>query len=324
MEIVAGSRLHFGLLHVPDRLEAEGTADVPQVRSFGGAGLMIDAPELRIEAHSAKSWSARGPHAETILAYAQACRHSLGEDAGPPLEFRCNTAPPRHAGFGSGTQLGLSVARLIAEMSGKGAAPVQELARWVKRGKRSAVGAHGFAEGGFIVEAGKRTDRELSPRIAKHAFPEEWPIVIVLSKIEGAIHGSLESQLFSGLVSDNGAERHTEILCRVLLLGVIPALIERDYAAFGHSLYEFNRLAGERFAKAQGGAFASGQIAEIVETLRSAGCPAVGQSSWGPAVFAICSDDEAAARIAVRARQLVYPAEIFVAHATNRGAVLTT
>ena len=296
---------------------------IPVLRSFGGAGLMIDAPELRIEACPAKSWAAEGPHAEQILAYAQACRRSLGEAVGPPLAFSCKTASPRHAGFGSGTQMGLAVARLIAHTSGRLAAPIQELARWVERGKRSAIGAYGFAEGGFIVEAGKRTDCELSTRIARHPFPESWPIVIVLPKIEGAVHGALENHLFSSLVNDATAERCTEFLCRLLLLGLIPALIERDYDEFGQSLYEFNRQAGERFAKAQGGPFAAGPIAEIVETLRREGCRAVGQSSWGPAVFAICSDEEAAARLANRARQLFDPAEIFVAHAANRGAVVS-
>ena len=323
MEIVVGSRLHFGLLHVPGRLETEGTAGAPKVRSFGGAGMMIDAPELRIEARQAESWRAEGPHGEQIIAYAESCSRAVG-DAVHPLAFRCKAAPSRHAGFGSGTQLGLAVAKLVAETSGRVATPLQELARWVGRGKRSAIGAYGFAEGGFIVEAGKQNRKRIITRVSpRHPFPEEWPIVVVLSKGEGAVHGSLESQLFSGLENYATADRSTEFLCRVLLLGVIPALIERDYEAFGNSLHEFNRFAGERFAKAQGGAFASGRISEIVELLRGEGCPAVGQTSWGPAVFAICCDEQAGARMAVRARQLFYPAEVFVARAANRGAVLT-
>ena len=323
MEIVTGSRLHFGLLHVPSHVET-GESGIPVTpRSFGGAGLMIAEPELRIEARPAAAWSAEGPCAETIIAYAESCRRMMGPENCRPLTFRCRAVPPRHAGFGSGTQMGLAVARLIAETSGRSDLPTKELARWVQRGKRSAIGAYGFAEGGFLVEAGKREPAELSTLITRHSFPENWPIVIVHSFAKGAIHGLEESSLCNDLQNDRLAIRNTEVLCRILFMEVIPALIERDYQAFGQGLYEFNRQAGERFAKVQGGVFASGQTALIVETLRrESGCLAVGQSSWGPAVYAVCGDEEEAARLAVRARQIFYPAEVFITHAANQGALL--
>ncbi|HEV8059066.1 MAG TPA: beta-ribofuranosylaminobenzene 5'-phosphate synthase family protein [Gemmataceae bacterium] len=321
MEVITGSRLHFGLLHVPGKKEAEPHGSAAKVRFFGGAGLMIAEPCLRLEAHRAESWSAEGPCADQIMTFAQACRRKIGEDACPPLAFRCKTAPPRHAGFGSGTQLGLAVAKLIAEMSGRTDCSVKELARRVGRGERSAIGTHGFAEGGFLVEAGKHAKIELSTLVGRYPFPEDWRIVVVLPSASKTIHGVEEGRLFRDLEDDRTALRSAEVLCRLLFLGVIPALIERDYEAFGNALYEFNRKAGERFAKVQGGAFASEQVAELVETLRCEHCPAVGQSSWGPAVYAICRNEEEAGRMAIRARLFCQTAAIIATRALNFGAV---
>jgi len=256
------------------------------------------------------------------MAFADACRATLGESVGLPLTIRCHSAPPRHAGFGSGTQLGLSVARLITEMNGDCNRSIEDLARLVGRGKRSAVGAHGFALGGCIVEAGKLNDASLATPLVRYPFPESWGVVIVLQQGGPPIHGSRENKIFSELQLDASAVRTTEALCRILLLGVMPALSAEDYGAFAESLYEFNRKAGERFAGAQGGEFASGSVSEIIQSLRREGCPAVGQSSWGPAVFAICKDKNQTARLAMRARQLFEPADVFTTRSRNRGAEL--
>lgn len=320
MDIVAGSRLHFGLLHVPGRADETQFGSGAGLRVFGGAGLMIEEPRLHLEARRAAAWNVEGPLAAEILDFTKACRGALGDTECSPLSIRCKAAPPRHAGFGSGTQLGLSVAKLVAEMNGKSNLPVQELAQWVGRGMRSAIGAHGFAAGGFLVEAGKMHEAELSPLLFRIEIPESWRIVIVLRSSESTIHGNQERKMFGELQNDECAIRATEALCRILLLGVIPALKAGDYVAFGESLYEFNRRAGERFAKAQGGAFSSEGIAETVEYLRQEGCRAVGQSSWGAAVFAICRDDHEASHVTLRARLRFPSAQVFGVRALNSGA----
>jgi beta-RFAP synthase len=322
MEIAAGSRLHFGLLHVPVREASNGREGTTSLRAFGGAGLMIEEPALRLEARKADRWSAEGPLAAEIMAYAEVCRRALGEGACSPLTIQCHSAPPRHAGFGSGTQLGLGVARLVNEMSGRPDVPIDELARMTGRGKRSAIGANGFLQGGFLVEAGKLDGASLPLPIFRAAFPAGWPVVVVLRQVETAIFGSQESKIFNDLQPDASALKATESLCRILIMGILPALLEQDYGTFGESLFEFNRKAGERFAAVQGGPFAAGGVAAVIESIRQEGCRAVGQSSWGPAVFAICSDEKHAARVEARARQLFQSAHVFTTHARNQGANL--
>jgi predicted sugar kinase len=73
-------------------------------------------------------------------------------------------------------------------------------------------------------------------------------------------------------------------------------------AAFGDAVHEFNRRAGEPFAAAQGGAYASPAIAELIVELRALGIRGVGQSSWGPTVFAMVPDSDTALSLVLRYR----------------------
>jgi predicted sugar kinase len=75
-------------------------------------------------------------------------------------------------------------------------------------------------------------------------------------------------------------------------MGLLPAIVEGDLATFSESLYDFNRRAGELFSPVQGGIYAHPRIEGIVKFIRSAGTRAVGQSSWGPTVFAIGLPDQ--------------------------------
>src|SRR5215207_1822870 len=60
--VTTGSRLHFGLLRPPP---AGGG------RGFGGCGLMVEAPAVRVAVGPARDWSAAGPLADRALAVAR-------------------------------------------------------------------------------------------------------------------------------------------------------------------------------------------------------------------------------------------------------------
>jgi predicted sugar kinase len=103
---------------------------------------------------------------------------------------------------------------------------------------------------------------------------------------------------------------------------MLPALQRRDCRAFGEAVYQFGRMAGECFAPVQGGPFATSEISLLVEAIRGRGVSGVGQSSWGPTVFAICDSD-------VEARTLSYGLwsylrgryDLTIASPNNEGAV---
>ncbi|MGL4550515.1 MAG: beta-ribofuranosylaminobenzene 5'-phosphate synthase family protein [Gemmataceae bacterium] len=257
--VVAGSRLHFGLLALAGP------------RRFGGVGLMINAPRLVVRAEPADEWVATG----RALEFA---RHF---DA--PHRITVEEAPPEHCGFGTGTQLALAVGRAVSDL------PLAEVVARTRRGKRSAIGVNGFERGGLLVDGGRKDG--VAPLLFRHDFPEEWRVVVALPDAAPGLSGGGEAGAFAALAGDPA---RTDALCRLTLLGLLPALTERDLGAFAAALGEFNAKSGELFAPVQGGAYSAGPVSDLIARVRSSGVEGVGQSSWGPAVFAVADADRAA------------------------------
>ena len=324
------SRLHFGLLNLAAATDArwsnhDGQLTLP-VRSFGGVGLMVREPGITLRASPEPTWTSEGPLAERALTFAKRYTGEIQRER-PEIEITpqhivIGRAAPEHAGLGTGTQLGMAVAEALGRAWGINESPAV-LARRVGRGLRSALGVHGFAHGGFLVEAGKRDPAELSPLVVQTPFPDDWPIVLICPSQMIGLHGQHERDAFTQLVETSKAKTQTEALCRLALLGLLPTLCERDFETFGEALYDFNARSGAMFASVQGGVYSSALVAEIVTFVRGLGIKGVGQSSWGPTVFAVVRDRERANELAQRVRGhfALTPSEVFITHASNRGAV---
>ncbi len=287
IRVTTSARLHFGLF-VPEPepapwLTSSGKA-LP-VRRFGGVGLMVRDPALVLRAEPATTWSATGPLADRALRLARQIGETL-DHAGPPLTLTVEQAMPAHAGLGSGTQLGLAVAKVIS-LAWNRPATLLDLARWSGRGLRSGIGLHGFAQGGFLIDAGKTSPDALPLLLARHDFPQEWSILLIRPKMHDRMHGEPERDAFARLPATSDVAG----LSRLVLFGMLPALLERDLPTFGESLYEFNRKAGEAFASVQGGPYASRELAGLIAELRTMGLPGVGQSSWGPTLFVVAETE---------------------------------
>jgi beta-RFAP synthase len=329
IRVRAAARLHFGLLslpaegedHWPDR---HGALALP-VRRFGGVGLMIEAPPLALTAAPAAGWSAEGPLGERALAFARRFAATVPAGALPQQHLVVVSAPAEHSGLGTGTQLGLAVARALAAAAGLDRLDAVALTRRVGRGLRSALGVHGFAGGGFLVEAGKRRRDEVAPLVARLPLPEDWRIVLAVPPAESGLHGERERQAFARLRARPGGLAATDALCRLVLLGMLPALAGHDLEAFGEALHDFNARVGETFAAAQGGTYAGAAVADVVAFVRRQGVRGAGQSSWGPAVFAVVGDEDRAADLAARLGQrfALSAAEVIVTRGCNHGAILS-
>lgn len=327
LRVETATRLHFGLLSLaaekscwPDR------ADAPAVpaRRFGGVGLMVAQPSLVVRARRATAWSAVGPLAARALDFAHQFTASfpVSNDGYSPCALEIDGDAAEHVGLGTGTQLGLAVASALACLWGLDE-PVATLARRVGRGLRSALGIHGFERGGFLVESGQLMTGALGTLAVRQAFPDEWRIVLARQATAIGLHGQAERQAMSSLFVDR--PDRTEALCRLVLLGVLPALAERNAVAFGEALHDFNARAGEFFAPLQGGIYASPAIANLVAYLRGLGIRGVGQSSWGPTVFAVVADTEQAEWLRRQLESYLGSAgAVVVAKACNTGARLTT
>src|ERR687895_73961 len=117
------ARLHFGVLDLRGRLG----------RSFGGLGAAIPCPSLLLEGARDGAISAEGPDGDRAAEFARRFLAYHGLPGGARLVV--HRAIPSHVGLGSGTQLGLAVARVLAGLHRLDLDPVT-LARSVDRGRR--------------------------------------------------------------------------------------------------------------------------------------------------------------------------------------------
>lgn len=311
LQIRTPSRLHFGLLgwgpHFP--------------RQFGGVGLMIDAPGIGLTVEPASSWQAEGPLADRALRVAE--RLVKAGVVLPPARIVIRHAPGEHVGLGVGTQLSLGVARLLLKSAGHHEPTVATLAELCGRGLRSGVGLHGFARGGLIVDGGRRTDDGIPPLLAHLDFPPEWKVLVILPGPHDGLHGPAEIQAFAQLppIPENVADR----LCRLVLLGLMPAVLERDIPTFGAALTELQERVGRCFAPAQGGIFARPELAAIIKVMASEGLHGAGQSSWGPTLYAFSNESDgrrSQIRDTIRDRFDLPEGSAFWTSVSERGAVI--
>ena len=201
-----------------------------------------------------------------------------------PARIRVLTAPPEHVGLGVGTQLSLAVAECLhLRLAGRRTRVSKSWPGSTGRGSRSGIGLHGFQLGGFIVDGGRKNGTGIPPLVARHAFPEEWSILVVQPPGMHGLHGADEVRAFAGLPPI--AERVTERLCRIVLLDLIPAVVERDLATFGAALAEFQAQVGGIFAPAQGGIYRSRTPTRSSTSSHEPGFVGIGQSSWGPTLY---------------------------------------
>jgi beta-RFAP synthase len=308
IEVVAPSRLHFGLLSFG------GGAD----RQFGGAGAMIDSPGLRLRVAPAERFHADGPLAERVFRTAISFARARELSAPPNCRVEVVVAPPEHIGLGTGTQLDLAILAGLNAFVGGVRLSADELARIAGRAGRSAVGTHGFVHGGLIVESGKRACETLAPLTERIELPAAWRFVLVIPRHMRGLSGEEERRAFDALPPVPAATR--DALERLLIDQLCPAVRSGDFERFAESVYHYGYTAGMSFAARQGGPFASARVAELVDGIRSLGVQGVGQSSWGPTVFAAVPSIDAAEQLCDRLHGQSGDESLVVARPNNSGA----
>jgi beta-RFAP synthase len=285
--VTTGARLHFGLL-------GHGQ---PGRRQFGGIGVMIDRPGFVVRASPAPiDELVCGVWLERVVALLARLRAARASSAAvEPLRIEIMHAPPSHAGLGSGTQLGMAVAKTLSVLAGEPDLSAEELARRAGRGQRSALGLHGFQHGGLLIEAGQHAPGEISPLVARVDFPTHWRFVLARPVGATGLSGADERNGFARLAPM--PQTITDSLCRIALMEILPAAVEGDYAKAGASIGHFGRLVGEYFAPVQGGVFADERMRRLANVLEAREIHGFGQSSWGPTLFVLCPDLEFASQL---------------------------
>ena len=333
------SRLHFGLFAVGDQVE----------REFGGIGLMVKSPRTTIVATAANTFSIVDQSADshqadrcsTVHRYAKKWRSQYGRILQTTMGIETNSvdqlpiklsileACPRHNGLGSGTQLAITTALTLQRFFELPSAKPHELAIATGRAGRSAIGTYGIFEGGFLVDRGKNQSELVAPIDLRIDFPEHWPIALVFPQRQpqtetrcAGLHGADEVTAFQRITPTTSTQLNQ--MRKITKEQIVPAIIAQDYSTFSNALQRFGRRSGDYFKSVQGGTFASPQIKHIIETIHKAGLPAVGQTSWGPCVFAI-AHNQSMLKSATQSVQHEFGKSVVIqlTQADNQGALIS-
>ena len=304
VRVRAPARLHFGFLDLHGGLG----------RRFGSIGLALDAPAIQLVARPAPRAGASGPEAERVRSNLLAAASHLGVPDAVAITDE-ETIPP-HAGFGSGTQLALSVAAALARLHGHPFAPA-DFADVLDRGNRSGVGLAAFTDGGLIVDGGRDATGAPPPVISRLPYPDAWRVVLILDEGVCGVHGTRETEAFRDLPAFDPAQAAE--ICRIVLMQVLPAAVLAEPQGFGEGITAIQRRIGDHFAPHQGGRYASPAVADALAAIAQRGVPGYGQSSWGPTGFALLPT-EREARDLVAALDRPGRLRFVIARGRNAGA----
>ena len=306
VSVAAAARLHLGFLDMNGSLG----------RMFGGIGLAIDGPATRLVLARETRNIVEGPEAERATELLRRAQTALGLAAHHRL--RIDEAIPAHSGLGSGTQLALAIGAALRRLEELPADPAEDAAL-LGRGARSGLGAGLFRLGGLVVDGGRGAHTRTPPVISRLDFPPEWRILLISDPEAVGLHGAQEKEAFATL--PKLTEAAAGELCRRATMQALPALAERDLAAFGEAITRIQEIVGDYFAPAQGGRrFTSARVAALAARLAALGATGVGQTSWGPTGFAFVASAPKAQELAAAVAREAQGLDLTIASGLNDGA----
>jgi beta-ribofuranosylaminobenzene 5'-phosphate synthase len=315
VRVKSPARLHLGIIDLSGSLG----------RKYGSIGVAIEEPSVELFAEKSSESAvelAKGVRAsaDEIRRYAALVLQRYGVGGNVRIEVKRDI--PRNVGLGSTTQLALSVAVAVSKLYGI-KATIRDLSILLGRGIVSGIGTAAFERGGFIVDGGTKTGERLPPVILRMDFPEEWFFVVVVPLAARGFGEDEERRIFEGI---SGSPEVAGKISRLLVMGMLPALVERDLAGFGRALTEIQRLVGESFSRYQAGIFHSKESEELVRFMLENGASGAGQSSWGPTVYGLvggaggCKELKSKLEKFLEERRIL--ARVYCCRAANHGAFI--
>lgn len=289
IDIQTGSRLHFGIFSEPQEAG----------RLFRGCGMMIDSPgfHLSLQPRVRNSDSvvhAPPDYASRITALLHRLDGTLASREQMPVEIKLYSHYSQHTGLGSGTQLAMAVVDAWSALHQRSLSSVTVAMQLAGRGERSSIGSTGYFQGGFLIDDGKPRLDSLGSVQTRLEFPEDWRILLIRPTQGAGLAGTAEKDAFSHI--DQVRHPHAHELTQFLDVDIPAALRERDFDAFTQTIDLFGQLVGQQFSLIQGGIYASKPASDTIVFLREQGLTGLGQSSWGPTLFAFCRTEEEALR----------------------------
>ena len=142
---------------------------------------MVRSPVVWVRASAASEFTVTGLNLDRVVAVAERFSKSVSLRDLPSCHLHVRRASQPHSGLGSGTQQDLAVATAMVQLFGLRDSLGREhiVSQIAARGRRSAVGTHGFFRGGFIAETGIEPELRVGKLETRVDFPEQWPIVLI-------------------------------------------------------------------------------------------------------------------------------------------------
>ena len=325
------ARLHMGFFDLNGSLG----------RKFGSIGLSLETPNLILTAGKSQTLQVTGISNAQTFNVAQAFIEKLNIQSSVNLHI--SEQIPQHAGLGSGTQFALAVGAVLSRLYHLNLT-TRNIASLMGRGSRSGIGIAAFDQGGVLIDGGRKDAAGSSgpnlpelnnekfkhssqltppPLLARYNFPEQWHILLILDNAKAGIHGEQEAMAFKKLpVFSESLAAH---LCRHLIMQAMPALLEEDLAAFGNSIQELQAHTGDYFAPIQGGRYASKNVGQVLQYLKTSGAACFGQSSWGATGFAVFESQKQAENFLQKLKLIFTDPSLawLICTARNHGAEIT-
>jgi len=320
VRVSAPSRIHFGL-YSPKGETA---------RQFGGIGLMVDAPRLEVSIVPSSRFSLHGDLYSRSLEFVRLWSKSRQQDCSdnavmpPPCRIEVS-APPNHVGLGVGTQLALALGSALDKYFGH-AKSINHTALEMGRGQRSAVGIHGFQSGGLVFDNGKIESQNVGDLGKRLDFPEDWKILLIVPTDQRFVFGENEAKAFKQISQAESAHQsleHDSLMSSASASAIQNSVMKNDFRSFSENLFDYGYNSGLKFQSVQGGGFNGPIVTKIVNGIRSLGIKGVGQSSWGPLIYAFlpCLDEAKNLQKEIASRFTIQ--NTWIATADNRGAIRT-
>lgn len=282
VSVTAAARLHLGFLDMNGGLG----------RKFGGIGLALDSPATIISLKHAPKNTTSGLETERARRLLTATQAILAPSS--QFQLTVHQAIAAHSGLGSGTQLALAIAAGLRSLENLPLNAAADAAM-LSRGARSGLGAGLFEQGGFVVDGGRGASTLTPPVISRISFPQEWRVILVHDPEAIGLHDSEEKEAFAALAPLSPTASGE--ICRLVLMRLMPALAEKEFAPFGAALTRIQEIVGDYFSSAQKNSrYTSKKVEHLIMRMGELGATGLGQTSWGPTGFAF-TESEISARI---------------------------
>ncbi|MEB3764674.1 MAG: hypothetical protein GSR77_00695 [Desulfurococcales archaeon] len=289
-------------------------------RLYGTLGFALKEPRLVLEG-LAGEYGCDCRRRDAVALY-----EKLSEVYGCSIGVRVHREIPAHVGLGSTTALYLAIAQSFDIICGGAKSNVLDLARVTGRGTVSALGVYSYMHGGLIYDGGYRINkRDIPPLVYRAHVPERYKfIVAVPSRHIDRIRKlkQQEDEILDAL--PRMKPEFADKASRIILMGVLPYVAEGDWVTAGKHITLFNRLLGEYWSGHQEGVYCCSDVERIIRFQLGKGALLAGQSSWGPATYAMFDAHKVdLARVLEETRKLLDDmggGYLWVTPVDNRGA----